>query len=232
VAEKLAERERQAAETGHKPSGREPKAPDPEEATPDPKAQRNFTDPDSRIMPDGAHKGAFIQAYNAQIAVDAEAQIIVATLVTQAANDVRQLVPMAAAIVANVGQLAQTTSADAGYFSAQNVEHPALAGTNLLVPPDRQKHGTTPTVDAPGENASAAQRMRHKLSSPEARAEYKMRKAIVEPVFGQIKEARGLRRVLLRGLEAAASEFNLIALTHNLLKLFRSGARPSGLLAT
>jgi len=228
VAEKLAERERQQAETGHKPSGREPKAPDPEEATPDPKAQRNFTDPDSRIMPDGANKGAFIQAYNAQIAVDAEAQIIVATLVTQAANDVRQLVPMAAAIVANVGQLAQTTSADAGYFSAQNVEHPALAGTNLLVPPDRQKHGTTPTVDAPGENASAAQRMRHKLSSPEARAEYKMRKAIVEPVFGQIKEARGLRRLLLRGLEAAASEFNLIALTHNLLKLFRSG----GLLAT
>lgn len=226
VKEKLAERERKATESGKKATGPEPKAPDPEQAKPEPKAQRNFTDPESRIMPDGANKGAFVQGYNAQVAVDGEAQIIVATLITQAANDVQQLVPMAEAIVANVGQLAQTTSADAGYFSAQNVEDPALATTNLLVPPDRQKHGTTPTMDALGEGASAAQRMRHKLASPEARAEYKMRKAIVEPVFGQIKEARGLRRLLLRGLEAATAEFNLIALTHNLLKLFRADVRP------
>ncbi len=141
VAEKLAERARQEAETGHKPRGPEPRAPEPEEAKPEPKAQRNFTDPESRIMPDGANKGAFVQAYNAQIAVDDEAQIIVAVLLTQSPNDVQQLVPMAAAITANIGQLAKITSADAGYFSAQNVEHPALAATNLLVPPDRQKHG-------------------------------------------------------------------------------------------
>ena len=226
VAEKLAERVRREEETGQKARGPEPKAPDPEEAKPEPKAQRNFTDPESRIMPDGANKGAFVQGYNAQIAVDAEAQIIVAVIVTQAANDVQQLVPMAEAITANVGRLADTTTADAGYFSAHNIEHPALATTNLLVPPDRQKHGTTTTVEAPGENASAAQRMRHKLSSPEARCQYKMRKAIVEPVFGQIKEARGIRRLLLRGIEAACAEFNLIALTHNLLKLFRSTVRP------
>lgn len=232
VAEKQAERARQESETGKKPRGPKPKAPDPEEAKPEPKAQRNFTDPESRIMPDGANKGAFVQAYNAQIAVDGEAQIIVAVLVTQSPNDVQQLVPMAEAITANVGGLAVTTSADAGYFSEQNVEHPALAATDLLVPPDRQKHGVTANVEAPGENASAAQRMRHKLSSPEGRAQYKKRKAIVEPVFGQIKEARGLRRLLLRGFAAATAEFNFIALTHNLLKLFRSGARPSLLLAT
>lgn len=231
VAEKLEERAKEEAETGKKITGPKPKAPDPEQATPEPKAQRNFTDPDSRIMPDGAHKGAFLQGYNAQLAVDAEAQIIVAAFVTQTPNDVQQLVPMAHEIMANVGRLANTTSADAGYFSAQNVEHPALSKTNLLVPPDRQKHGSEPMTELPTDGASAAQRMRHKLSSIEGRALYKLRKAIVEPVFGQIKEARGLRRFLLRGLDAARCELNLIALTHNLLKLFRSGARPALLVA-
>jgi transposase len=206
--------------------------PDPEQAVPLATSQRNFTDPESRIMPDGANKGAFVQAYNAQIAVDGEAQIIVAALVTQAPNDARQLVPMAEAIVENVGQLAATTSADAGYFSAQNVEAPVLAGTSLLVPPDRQKHGTEPSAPPPGSGASAAQRMRHKLSSPESRALYKQRKPIVEPVFGQIKEPRGLRRFLLRGLRAVRAEFDFIALTHNLLKLFRSGYRPALAVAT
>jgi transposase len=222
--QKLEERARAEAEPAHKAP---PAPPDPEPAKPEPKAQRNFTDPESRIMPDGANKGAFVQAYNAQIAVDGEAQIIVAALVTQAPNDVQQLVPMAAAIVQNVGQLAATTSADAGFFSARNVEDPALAGTQLLVPPDRQKHGTQPTSEPLAEGATAAQRMRHKLSSPDARAIYKQRKAIVEPVFGQIKEARGLRRFLLRGLRAVRAEFNFIALTHNLLKLFRARARTA-----
>lgn len=228
VAAKLAERAREEAETGKKTRGPEPKAPDPEQAVPEPKAQRTLpprkgTDPESRIMPDGANKGAFLQGYNAQIAVDDEAQIIVAALVTQTPNDVQQLVPMAAEITSNVGRLADTTSADAGYFSAQNVEHPALSETNLLVPPDRQKHGTASAAPPPGLDASPAQRMRHKHSCAEARALYKQRKAIVEPVFGQIKESRGFRRFLLRGLPAARAELALIATTHNLLKLFRSG---------
>lgn len=227
VVEHLAERARKEAETGRKVGGPEPKAPCPEQAKPEPKAQRNFTDPESRIMPDGANKGAFVQAYNAQIAVDAGAQIIVSTHVTQQTNDKLQLVPMAEAILANVGQLAATTSADAGYFSVRNVEHPALATTNLLVPPDRQKHGSPLPLGSCNTEATVAERMRHKLSSTAGRAEYKMRKAIVEPVFGQIKEARGLRRFLLRGLRAVRAEFDLIALTHNLLKLFRSGRGPS-----
>ena len=104
-------------------------------------------------MPDGANKGSFVQGYNAQVAVDAEAQVIVASRVTQAPNDVQQLVPMADAIRQNVGQLPATTSADAGYFSAHNVEDPALAGTNLLVPPDRQKHATEPSAPAPCDEA-------------------------------------------------------------------------------
>ena len=227
VAEKLAERAREEADTGKKARGPEPKAPDPDQSAPEPKAQRNFTDPESRIMPDGANKGAFVQAYNAQIAVDGEAQIIVATLMVQTPNDVQQLVPMAAAIVANVGQLAEVTSADAGYFSANNINDPALSNTNLLVPPHREKHGAAPSLAPLEKDASPAQRMRHKLSSDEHRALYKRRKAIVEPVFGQIKEVRGFRRLLLRGLSAARDEFNLIALTHNLLKLFRAGARPA-----
>jgi len=227
VAEKLAERAREEAETGKKARGPEPKAPDPEEAVPEPKAQRNFTDPESRIMPDGANKGAFVQAYNAQIAVDGNAQIIVAVLVTQTPNDVQQLVPMAEEIVKNVGNLAETTSADAGYFSANNVDHPALANTNLLVPPDRQKHRSDHSLEPLEDGASPAQRMRHKLANVKNRALYKMRKAIVEPVFGQIKEVRGFRRLLLRGHSAAQGEFNLIALTHNLLKLFRYGVRPA-----
>lgn len=226
VRAKLAERARKEEETGKKVGGPEPTVPDPAQATPEPKAQRNFTDPESRIMPDGANKGAFIQGYNAQIAVDAEAQIIVAAIVTQTANDVQQLVPMAEAIVDNVGRLADTTTADAGYFSAQGIEHPALTPTNLLVPPNRQKHGNEPTQAPLEPNASPAQRMRHKLSAPDARELYKRRKAIVEPVFGQIKEARGLRRFLLRGLNAVRGEFAFIAMTHNLLKLFRYPARP------
>lgn len=220
--QKLAERESEQAEAGQKPSGSAPSTPDPEQAVPEPKAQRNFTDPQSRIMPDGANKGSFVQGYNAQIAVDAEAQVIVAAELTQSPNDARQLVPMAQAIVENVGQLARTTSADAGYFSAEAVEHAALATTNLLVPPSRQKHGSEPVQGSADPTASAAQRMRHKLASPAGQALYKMRKAIVEPVFGQIKEARGFRRLLLRGFAAARAEFQFIALTHNLLKLFRS----------
>ena len=222
VAEKLAERARAEAETGEQARGPEPIAPDPKQAVPQPNAQRNFIDPESRIMPDGANKGAFIQGYNAQIAVDDEAQIIVAALVVQTPNDVQQLVPMAAEIVANVGQLAKTTSADAGYFSASNVEHPALADTNLLVPPNRLKHASVPIIEPLQGGATPAQRMRHKLSNSEDREKYKRRKAIVEPVFGQIKEARGLRRFLLRGIDKVRAEFNLMAMTHNLLKLFRT----------
>jgi len=174
-------------------------------------------------MPDSANKGSFMQAYNAQIAVDATAQVIVAARLTQSSNDARQLVPMAEAIVANVGKLSETTTADAGYFSAEAVGHPSLQGTNLLVSPSRQKHGAEASPVSIEPSPSAAERMRHRVASEEGRALYEMRKAIVEPVFGQMKECRGLRSVLLRGFAAASAEFQIMALGHNLLKLFRYG---------
>jgi hypothetical protein len=208
---------------------------DPQDANPDDSAQRIFTDPESRIMPDGANRGAFVQGHNAQTAVDGGAQIIVACDVTHQANDKKQRVPMAAHVMAALQRLADVTSADAGYFSEAAVDDPSLASTDLLVPPHRQKHGT-PSMEpgvAPAPNASAKDRMRHKLATADGRTRYRMRKAIVEPVVGQIKGARGFRRFLLRGMEAVRAKFALIALTHNLLKLFRSGkslamARRSG----
>jgi len=207
---------------------RHPQAPDPEEAKPEPKAQRNFTDPDSRIMKDGATK-EFVQAYNAQAAVDSQAQVIVAAEVTQEANDKKQLVPMLEQVKVLVGSQPQQATADAGYFSEASVTDRRLEGIDLFVAPDKQKHSEEVAV-ATGppspESSSVAERMRYKLRTPEGRAAYKRRKAIVEPVFGQIKEQRGFRRFLLRGLGNVAAEWKLICATRNLLKLFRSGRTP------
>lgn len=224
---KIEERARREKETGEKPKGPGPTVPDPEQAKPEPKAQKNFTDPESRIMKDGATKG-FEQAYNAQAAVDAETQIIVAANLTQQSNDKKQLVPMLEQVRENLGKLPEKASADAGYFSEANLTDEKLAGVDLYVPPNREKHGAKVEVangPAP-EEASVKEKMQHKLKTTEGRDVYKMRKAIVEPVFGQIKEARGFRRFSFRGLENVKAEWALICLTHNLLKLFRSGASP------
>ncbi len=224
---KLAERQRQAEITGRKPTGRPPKVPDPTQATPKPKAQRNFTDPESRIMKDGATK-SFVQAYNAQAAVDGGAQVIVAADVTQEANDKQQLVPMVTQAVANCGQPPAAASADSGYFSEAAVTAPALAAIDLYVAPDRQKHGDALAASAPpapaDETVLAA--MRAKLQSAAGHAVYALRKAIVEPVFGQIKDGRGFRRFSFRGLGNVRAEWQLICLTHNLLKLFRERWTP------
>jgi len=227
VEAQLQEREKQEQERGRQFGGRKPQVPEPEQARPEPKAQRNFTDPDSRIMKDGASQ-EFVQAYNAQVVVDSAAQVIVAAAVTQQANDKQQLVPMLEQVQAMTGKMPRQATADAGYFSEKNVTDPKLAGTDLLVPPDRQKHGENVpcATGPPPPEATVAERMRHKLRTPEGRAVYKMRKAVVEPVFGQIKERRGFRRFLLRGLEKVQAEWQMICATHNLLKLFRSEWRP------
>jgi len=227
VEARLKEREKQEEERGRKFGGRPPQAPPPAEAQPEPKAQRNFTDPDSRIMKDGATK-EFVQAYNAQAAVDSGAQVIVAAALTQEANDKQQLTPMLLKVAVTTGSKPQQVTADSGYFSEANVTDARLAGIDLYVPPDRQKHGSALPVEtgpAPPAAAGAAERMRYKLRTAEGRAVYKLRKAIVEPVFGQIKEARGFRRFLLRGKTKVEAEWQFICATHNLLKLF--GARWS-----
>jgi hypothetical protein len=227
VEAQIKEREKQERERGRKFGGRPPQAPDPGQAQPEPKAQRNFTDPDARIMKDGATK-EFVQAYNAQAVVDSHAQVIVVAAVTQEANDKKPWVPMLKEVKVRMGIPPQQATADNGYFSEPNVTDAQLQGIDLLVAPDRQKHGEKPpgTTGPPPPDASVAEQMRHKLRTPEGRAVYKLRKAVVEPVFGQIKEARGFRRFLLRGLAKVQAEWQMICATHNLLKLFRFGWSP------
>lgn len=216
---KLAAREHRVGSA----KGGVPKVPDPAQARPEPAAQRNFTDPDSRIMKDGATK-SFEQAYNAQAAVDGAQQIIVACGVTQSAVDVEQFVPMLTQVTQHLGQPPTAALADAGYFSEANLTAPAVAGIALYVPPDRQG---SRGADATGRPASPlAHAMRAHLQTAEGRAVYARRKVIVEPVFGQIKEARGFRRFSFRGVAKVTAEWALICLTHNLLKLF--GTQPPG----
>jgi len=189
------------------------------EGDPKAKAQRNFTDPDSRIMKQGT---GFVQGFNAQAAVDEHAQIIVAQAVTHQPPDAEHLTPLLERIAQACGDLPQTALADAGYWSEQNVVECERRGVEALIPPDRIRHGASltgaadaPTTDRPKD------RMRQRLRTLEGRAAYARRKTTVEPVFGQIKQARGLRRFLLRGLESVRAEWSLICATHNLLKLFR-----------
>jgi hypothetical protein len=212
--------EREHKRKSGKRVGRPSQVPDPEQAKPEARAQRNFTDPDSRIMLDGATKG-FVQAYNAQAAVDAAHQIVVAAAVTQQAADSTQLVPMLVQVRKNMGAKPAMVSADAGYFSAANVTSPLLEGIDLYVSPGRQN--TDPAEgDDGGPKNEAAEAMRAKLATAEGKDVYRMRKAIPEPVFGQIKGARGIRAFLLRGLDKVQAEGRLICATHNLLKLFRA----------
>jgi len=212
--ERLREREEREAARGKRFGGRPPRIPDPQAAKPGPREQKNFTDPESRIMMDGATK-SFVQAYNAQAAVDAHSQVIVAASLTQAANDKQQLRPLLAQVAANLGVLPGKVSADSGFFSADNLTDPALAAVEFYVPPEKRV-----------QSCALAEAMRAKLATDEGRALYAQRKAVVEPVFGQVKEGRGFRRFSLRGRQLVGAEWQLICLTHNLLKLFRSGARP------
>ena len=223
----IRQRQEQEARTGKKMRGREPQVADSEQAVPDPKAQRNFTDPESRIMPDGGHKGSFVQGYNAQIAVDGEAQVIVAAEVTQQSNDKQQLVAMVEQVKQNVGAQPQAVSADNGYWNGKQVGEVQVRGINLHVATGKQKPGASQQAedeDGQESNAEAGllEQMKQKLKTQAGQDLYRMRKAIVEPVFGQIKEWRGFRRFLLRGLQKVRAEWKLICLTHNLLKLFRS----------
>jgi len=211
---------------GKKRKGKKPKDPSDE---PDSKAQRNFTDPQSRIMKDGASK-SFEQAYNCQAAVDEESQIIVATNVTQQPNDKQQLEPLVEEIKKNTDdKTPEKLSADNGYFSEPNVQYLEDEGIDGYIATGRQKHGDVSQCAQRGripKDATKQERMARKLRTKKGRETYSKRKQIVEPVFGQIKETRGFRRFLLRGLENVSAEWDLICLTHNLLKLFRSGLMP------
>jgi transposase len=228
-----AERQRRAAAGGRKKPGRPPAPRDvPKEG-----AQRNFTDPDSRIMKNADQ--AFVQAYNGQLAVDASPhQIIVGCAVTNQAADAPHLAPMVAQVRAVTGGTPKEWSSDTGFFSAQNLQVLARAGVEAFIPPERQPHskpplpagvaqalaaaGLGPPAAAAASEAAAPAEMRAKLATDAGRAAYAQRKQTVEPVFGQLKERRGLRRFLLRGLAKVSGEWTLWCLTHNLTKIVRA----------
>jgi transposase len=203
----------------------------PEQAVPKPKDQRNFTDPESKIMMT-SNKG-FDQCGNAQ-AVANENQIIVSADVTDQANDSRQVEPMVDQTLENlqaigVEENVKAFTTDAGYFSENNVA--ALEKNKRIdeayLATGRMKHHER-VPDAPKgrrpQDLTAKQKMARKLRTKKGRAEYARRKAIIEPTFGQIKHAQGFRQFLLRGLKQMRGEWKMVCLTHNLLKLFRSGA--------
>jgi transposase len=190
------------------------------DGTPTKKTQRNFTDPESHLMQSG---GVYLQGYNCQLAVDSDHQVIVAVGVSNQPPDVEHLEPMLQRIAASAGALPDVMTMDAGYWSEDNADACADQGIDAYIATGRLPHGQPPPpLRGPmPKDADARTRMARKLRSKKGSAIYAQRKAIVEPVNGQIKEGRGLRRFLLRGLEKVNGEWHLIAATHNLLKLFR-----------
>ena len=167
--------------------------------------------------------GHYIQGYNCQLVVDSDHQVIVALGVSNQAPDVEHLEPMVQRIAVTAGALPAVMTADAGYWSEANAELCAEQGIDAYIATGRLPHGQPlpPKRGPMPKDADAKARMARKLRSKAGSRIYSQRKAIVEPVNGQIKEARGLRRFLLRGLEKVDAEWHLIAATHNLLKLFR-----------
>ena len=193
-------------------------------ATPKPKAQRNFTDPDSKIMLTG--DGAFHQCYNAAAVVDADHQVIVATELGANASDVGTLMPMTEHTVTNTGVIPDEVLADAGYSSTANLEQAAqftaAYGTEFFIAPGRRRRDDPPPVAPRGRipaNATAKQRMARKLTTIKGQQVYARRKAIVEPVFGQMSTLQNAKHLLLRGFDQARGEWLLLAACHNLRKL-------------
>jgi transposase len=185
-----------------------------------PSRQYNFVDPDSRVMKDSGERG-FVQAYNAQIAVDTEAQVIVAAELTQQPIDRQQLLPMVKTLRSMLETVPATITADAGYWDTTSLKDPAMSGIEMLIAPDSKPHIPGKPLPPNAPRSQEAFRMREVLATDEGKARYALRQTTVEPVFGQIKETRGIRRFRLRGLLNVASEWKLICATHNLLKLFR-----------
>ena len=196
------------------------RAPATAEGLPTDAAQRNFTDPDSRIMKSA---DGYVQGYNCQQAVDGEHQIIVAQGVTNQGTDNHNLKPMLEQVRDNLGSVPTATTADTGYWNAEVMQQADALGATVYVALGREKkQGET------GTTTPVRQAMAERLASPEGTNVYRQRKFVVEPVHGQIKEARGFRRFHLRGLEKAGAEWSLVCLGHNLLKLFRYGPGAPG----
>ncbi len=239
-AEADAERQRRAegeAERARTGKQRRGKAPKPVDDAPADKAQTNFTDPELHIMQTN-NKG-WEYCGNAQVSVDGACQIILACDVTDASNDKQQAAPVAQATLATLAQAGMERPKDAsgalqpipatldsGYYSETAVQGLEALGFDPYIATERQPHHALPPA-APEVPVTAKERMAAKVRTPEGKALYARRKVIVEPVFGQIKEARGFRRFLLRGLQKIRGEWRLVCLGHNLLKIWRYGGAQS-----
>ena len=192
-----------------------------EKAKPEAKMQHNFTDPESRIMKAG---DGFEQAYNAQVAVEPDFQLIVGQLVTQDANDKQQLKPVVEAMREQSGQKPAEVVSDSGYCSDANLQYLEQKKIEGFVATDRESYRDRSQPGPRGplpKEATRVDRMRRKLQTKVGAAIYSKRKTVVEPVFGQIKQVRGFRQFLLRGLEKVKGEWAMVCLTHNILKLHR-----------
>ena len=192
-----------------------------EKAKPEAKMQYNFTDPESRIMKAG---DGFEQAYNAQVAVEPDFQWIVGQLVTQDGNDKQQLKPVGETMREQSGQKPAEVVSDSGYCSNANLQYLEQKKIEGFVATDRESYRDRSQPGPRGplpKEATRVDRMRRKLQTKVGAAIYSKRKAVVEPVFGQIKQVRGFRQFLLRGLEKVKGEWAMVCLTHNILKLYR-----------
>ena len=227
----IAQRDKEEKESGKKKRGRKPK---PLSDIPGEKARHNFTDPDSRIMKDNGTK-ALVQGYNCQNVVDTDSQIVISCDVTQDANDKHQAIPMIDELVEIIKRLGMKPEEvipqlrlllDAGYFTEKDLKKLVGKGWDIFTTPDssRTKGKDIQMMGRIPKSMSFSDRMRRKSKTKRGKEIYKNRK-IVEAPFGQIKEARGIRRFLLRGLRKAKGEWALINLTHNLLVMHRNGVK-------
>jgi transposase len=244
-AEAATERPRRAeaeVERNRRGKQRRGKAPKPVDDAPTDKAQSNFTDPELHIMQ--TNNTGWEYCGNAQVSVDGACQIILACDVTDASNDKQQAEPLAQATLAPLVQAGMErltdeagalqpipATLDSGYYSETAVQRLEALGFDPYMATERQRHHALPpeALEAP---ATAKEHMAAKVRTPEGQALYARRKVIVEPVFGQIKEARGFRRFLLRGLQKIRGEWRLVCLGHNLLKIWRYGSAQSAALTT
>lgn len=222
---KMSEREQKEKETKKKLRGRKPK---PVEEAPDNDTKRNTTDPDSRIM---KTRNGYVQGYNAQVMTDCSSQVILAADVTQECNDKHQLVPMMKQVEQNTGQKPDKGTMDAGYWCEDEIKQIQeeidlyIATTKDWKQRKRLKEQPSPRGRIPN-NITLQDRMERKLRTKRGRAMYKKRGSTIEPTFGQIKEARGFKCFLLRGIHKAKGEWSLICTTHNIFKLWRNNPSP------
>ncbi len=212
---------KRALEQEARDEGEEKDDEEAEHAKPDDKAQYNFSDPESRIMkgPDG-----FVQAFNTQVAVESISQLIVGQAVTQEANDKQQVAPMVAIMKQQAGQKPKELLADSGDCSEENLEYLDEKKISAYIATNRKKHREPEEPCKRGPlpmQATRVDRMRRRLQTKVGAKVYAARKSIVEPVFGQIKHARGFRQFLMRGIEKVKAEWALVCATHNILKLYR-----------